>query len=103
MVILVVFNSFHVVKYLKKPDLVAGQKPPFYTTLTKVKNFHEIFRYLFQILAVPLLFLIKLQAFRLQTSIKTVKKMENDENLISIKTEKVSGKLTTHIPLTLMF
>ena len=32
MVILVVFNSFKVVKILKKPDLVARQKPPFYTT-----------------------------------------------------------------------
>ena len=29
--------------------------------------------------------------------------MENDENLVSIKTEKISGKLTIHIPLTLMF
>ena len=33
MVILVVFNSFNVVKNLKKPDLVERQKPPFYTTL----------------------------------------------------------------------
>ena len=32
MVILVVFNSFNVVKNLKKPDLVARQKPPLYTT-----------------------------------------------------------------------
>ena len=32
MVILVVFNSFNVVKNLKKPDLVTRQKPPFYTT-----------------------------------------------------------------------
>ena len=32
MVILVVFNSFNVVKNLKKPDLIARQKPPFYTT-----------------------------------------------------------------------
>ena len=32
MVILVVFNSFKVVKNLKKPDLVERQKPPFYTT-----------------------------------------------------------------------
>ena len=32
MVILVVFNSFNVVKNLKKPDPVARQKPPFYTT-----------------------------------------------------------------------
>ena len=60
------------------------------------------------------LFLIKLQAVTLRTSIKTVnvknnvfviqyfhfllwellKKTENDEDLVSIKTEKVSGKLT---------
>ena len=32
MVVLVVFNSFNVVKNLKKPDLVARQKPQFYTT-----------------------------------------------------------------------
>ena len=32
MIILVVFNSFNVVKNLKKPDPVAYQKPPFYTT-----------------------------------------------------------------------
>ena len=32
MVILVVFNSFNAVKDLKKPDLAARQKPPFYTT-----------------------------------------------------------------------
>ena len=32
MVILVVFNSFNVVKNLKKPDLVPRPKPPFYTT-----------------------------------------------------------------------
>ena len=32
MVILLFFNSFNVVKNLKKPDLVARQKPPFYTT-----------------------------------------------------------------------
>ena len=32
MVILVVFNSFSVVKNSKDPDLVARQKPPFYTT-----------------------------------------------------------------------
>ena len=31
MVILVVFNSFNVVKNLKKPDPVARQMPPFYT------------------------------------------------------------------------
>ena len=33
MVILVVFNSFNMVKNLKKLDLVACQKPPFYTTI----------------------------------------------------------------------
>ena len=33
MVILVVFNSFNVVKILKKPDLAARQKPSFYTTV----------------------------------------------------------------------
>ena len=38
MVILVVFNSFNVVKILKKPDLVARQKPPFYTTYSDYKN-----------------------------------------------------------------
>ena len=38
MVILVVFNSFNVVKNLKKPDLVALQKPPFYTTYSFIKN-----------------------------------------------------------------
>ena len=32
MVILVVFNSFNVVKNLKNPDLVARQNPPSYTT-----------------------------------------------------------------------
>ena len=32
MVILVVFNSFNVVKNLKKPDPVARQMPPSYTT-----------------------------------------------------------------------
>ena len=32
MVILVVFNSFNVIKNLKKPDPVARQMPPFYTT-----------------------------------------------------------------------
>ena len=32
MVILLFCNSFNVVKNLKKPDLVARQKPPFYTT-----------------------------------------------------------------------
>ena len=34
MVILVVFNSFNVVKNLKKPDHVARQKPPFYITIS---------------------------------------------------------------------
>ena len=34
---------------------------------------------------------------------RVAEQMENDENLVSIKTEKVSGKLTIHIPLTLMF
>ena len=33
MVILVVFNSFNVVKSFKKPDPVARQMPPFYTTI----------------------------------------------------------------------
>ena len=32
MVILVVFNSFNVVKNLKKPDPVVRQMSPFYTT-----------------------------------------------------------------------
>ena len=32
MVILVFFNSFNVVKNLKKPDPVERQKPPLYTT-----------------------------------------------------------------------
>ena len=32
MVILVVFNSFNVVQNLKKPDPVACQMPPLYTT-----------------------------------------------------------------------
>ena len=36
MVILVVFNSFNVIKNLKKPDLVARQKPPFYTAITHI-------------------------------------------------------------------
>ena len=49
------------------------------------------------------LFLIKLQAFRLRTSIKTVNVKNVSECVnVSIKTEKVSGKLTIHIPLTLM-
>ena len=38
MVILVVFNSFNVVKNLKKPDLAARQKPPFYTTSRSIAN-----------------------------------------------------------------
>ena len=37
MVILVVFNSFNVVKNLKKRDHVARQKPPFYTTVVPLK------------------------------------------------------------------
>ena len=37
MVILVVFNSFNVVKNLKKPDPVARQMAPLYTTLIKFK------------------------------------------------------------------
>ena len=46
MVILVVFNSFNVVKNLKKPDPVARQMPPFYTTkllFIKVKCSINIF------------------------------------------------------------
>ena len=35
MVILVVFNSFNVVKNLKKPDPVARQMTPLYTTVVK--------------------------------------------------------------------
>ena len=38
MVILVVFNSLNVVKNLKNPDLVARQKPSFYTTLLYNRN-----------------------------------------------------------------
>ena len=38
MVILVVFNSFDAVKNLKKPDLAARQKPPFYTTVIYVQS-----------------------------------------------------------------
>ena len=38
MVILVVFNSFNVVKNLKKPDPVARQMPPFYTTKDLIQN-----------------------------------------------------------------
>ena len=37
MVILVVFNSFNVVKNLKNPDPVARQMPPFYTTIKNLK------------------------------------------------------------------
>ena len=40
MVILVVFNSFNVVKILKKTDLVARQKPPFYTTIQEVHSYY---------------------------------------------------------------
>ena len=39
MVILVVFNSFNVVKNLKKPDLVACEKPPFYTTCVDCESY----------------------------------------------------------------
>ena len=42
MVILVVFNSFNVVKNLKKPNLVARQKPPFYTTYVKLLKLAKI-------------------------------------------------------------
>ena len=44
MVILVVFNSFNVVKNLKKPDPVARQMPPFNTTNVLIygKPFFEI-------------------------------------------------------------
>ena len=38
MVILVVFNSFNVVKNLKKPDPVVRQKRPFYTTFDDTKK-----------------------------------------------------------------
>ena len=38
MVILVVFNSFNVVKNLKKPDPVARQMPPFYTTNVQISK-----------------------------------------------------------------
>ena len=41
MVILVAFNSFNVVKNLKKPDPVARQVPPFYTT-DNLNFFHHI-------------------------------------------------------------
>ena len=44
MIILVVFNSFNVVKNLKKPDPVARQMPPFNTTNVLIygKPFFEI-------------------------------------------------------------
>ena len=35
MVILVVFNSFNVIKNLKKPDPIARLMPPLYTTISK--------------------------------------------------------------------
>ena len=38
MVILVVFNSFSVVKNLKKPEPVARQMTPFYTTAVLFAN-----------------------------------------------------------------
>ena len=41
MVILVVFNSFNVVKNLKKPDPVARQMPPLYTTYSNL-NMEDI-------------------------------------------------------------
>ena len=41
MVILVAFNSFNVVKNLKKPDPVARQVPPFYTA-DNLNFFHHI-------------------------------------------------------------
>ena len=47
MVILAFFNSINVVKNLKKPDLVARQKPPFYTTcyvMIERFNFQEFLR-----------------------------------------------------------
>ena len=43
MVSLVVFNSFNVVKNLKNPDLVARQKPPFYTAYYANLNSSIIF------------------------------------------------------------
>ena len=43
MVILVVFNSFDVVKNLKKPDLVPRQKPPFYTTYGNMRVIGNLF------------------------------------------------------------
>ena len=48
--------------------------------------------------------LVKLKAFRLRTSMKTVNVKNVSEYVnVSIKTEKVGGKLTVHIPITLMF
>ena len=41
MVILVFFNSFNVVKNLKKPDLLARQKPPFYTTQNGMQRYTQ--------------------------------------------------------------
>ena len=32
-----------------------------------------------------------------------LRKMENDDISVSIKTEEISGKLTIHVPVTLMF
>ena len=43
MVILVVFNSFNVVKNLKKPDPVAPQIPPFYTTARDKSFLNSVF------------------------------------------------------------
>ena len=45
MVILVVLNSFNVVKNLKKPDLVARQKPPLYTTVIHIRNLKQALNY----------------------------------------------------------
>ena len=53
MVILVVFNSFNVVKNLK-PDLVERQKPPFYTT----KAFMTLYLILEHLLVVSTTFLL---------------------------------------------
>ena len=39
MVILVVFNNSNVVKNLKKPDPVARQMPPFYTTNAEYRKY----------------------------------------------------------------
>ena len=43
MVILVVFNSFNVVKNLKKPDPVAREMPPLYTTYVLLIN-HNMYQ-----------------------------------------------------------